>query len=464
MGYDPVNRRVLLFGGFEPLGYDNETWQFDSAAGEWSRLEPGRAPSPRAGHSMLYAPSARKFVLFGGFTSEGEVGDTWTFDPGEARWENVSPAGSPSRRAYHAMALHALSGKLVLYGGAAASAQLSDTWVYDPLLNRWSPTAPPDSPAPRYYHAMLWEPVSSRVLMFGGWSTNFNDETWTYDLMRDAWTRLVTPHAPSPRQLHSMAFDPVLRRVMLFGGWSGTFFNGETWWFDGGSGTWENATGPGSPSARTGHAMAYDHWNDLTVMFGGVDELGRKFDTWTHLSRAPGAAPKVVRTDPGAGERGVRPDRSVTVEFDREMAPEETARSVTVSPRIPSSRAVVVGRTLVIVHVADLRWSSSYTVTVGDGARSVDRARIEEPFTFRFTTADPPPAPPPAEVRTPQPPAETPWLLLLLAALVAVLVLAIAAWLRNRRADGTTPARTPTTSPASSDRARAARLAAAKRR
>jgi hypothetical protein len=433
MDYDPVSRRVFLFGGFEPLGYDNESWWFDASQSNWSRVKAAHSPAPRAGHAMVYEPRIARFVLFGGFTSEaGEVGDTWQFDPSLGSWENLTPSSSPPARAYHTMAYHGGSGRIVLFGGTASTQQLGDTWTYDAFSNSWKMASPPASPEPRYYHAMVDDPRSGRVMLFGGWVSFFNDETWSYDPARDNWTRLLASPSPSARQLHAMVYSAAARRVVMFGGWSGTFFNGETWQHDGALGTWRNATLPGGPSARTGHAMAYDRWNDLAVLFGGVDELGRKFDTWVYRADTPSPPPKVVGTDPADGETGVEPWRSVEIEFDREMAPEETAAAISISPPLAGTRVVVTGRTALLVHVADLAWNATYEVTVTTGARSVERARLVSLHRFTFS-AQAGPSPPGDGAREESGGTPGAWLWAIAAILAALLAL-LAARLRRRKA------------------------------
>jgi len=58
MVYDPVNDRLLLFGG--ALGDNNfsvnDLWSFDFATGTWTELGPDPAPCPRHGMRAVYDP------------------------------------------------------------------------------------------------------------------------------------------------------------------------------------------------------------------------------------------------------------------------------------------------------------------------------------------------------------------------------------------------------------------------
>jgi hypothetical protein len=84
---------------------------------------------------------------------------------------------------------------------------------------------------------------------------------------------------PSARAGHAMAFDSARHRMVLFGGDSaGSAFLADTWAWDGQYWTQEQDIGPG---ARTGHQLAFDSSRSRAVLFGGwtgVSVLGG--DTW----------------------------------------------------------------------------------------------------------------------------------------------------------------------------------------
>ena len=72
MVYDSKRARVVLFGGYSPLGLRGDTWEWDGLS--WS-LRATTGPAPRYGHAMAYDwPGV--VVLFGG----GGGRDTWEWD------------------------------------------------------------------------------------------------------------------------------------------------------------------------------------------------------------------------------------------------------------------------------------------------------------------------------------------------------------------------------------------------
>jgi len=77
----------------------------------------------------------------------------------------------------------------------------------------------------------------------------------------------VAAGGPSARVGHAMAYDSGRDVSVLFGGWDGTHA-GETWEWDGG--TWTLRAGTG-PSPRSWAAMAYDSARGVAVLFGGYE-------------------------------------------------------------------------------------------------------------------------------------------------------------------------------------------------
>jgi len=63
-----------------------------------------------------------------------------------------------------------------------------------------------------------------------------------------SWKKLTPGVSPSARAAMAMAYDPVSQRVVLFGGYDDLIYLDETWTFDGA--TWRMETPPLSPPPR----------------------------------------------------------------------------------------------------------------------------------------------------------------------------------------------------------------------
>lgn len=91
-------------------------------------------------------------------------------------------------------------------------------------------------------------------------------------MAQGVWTQVATT-GPSARSGHAMAYDSRRGQTVLFGGTDAAGVQGDTWTWDGSSWTQVSVTGP---SARSGHAMVYDSQRGRIVLFGGSGNA----DTW----------------------------------------------------------------------------------------------------------------------------------------------------------------------------------------
>lgn len=90
------------------------------------------------------------------------------------------------------------------------------------------------------------------------------------------WLQSSPGVAPSPRERHALAYDSFQGVTVLFGGSDASGLNRETWSWDGASWALQSTSGP---SARRHHAMVFDSARGVIVLFGGWDGAYRG-DTW----------------------------------------------------------------------------------------------------------------------------------------------------------------------------------------
>jgi hypothetical protein len=129
-------------------------------------------------------------------------------------------------------------------------------------------------PATRHSSAMAYDAARMQVVLFGGVSASGSgllSDTWICE--GTSWTRKSEGTGPSARSGHAMAYDASREQVVLFGGNDGTDLN-DTWTWDGW--TWQQRFPTSRPPARSRHAMAYDSARGQVVLFGGSN----RNDTW----------------------------------------------------------------------------------------------------------------------------------------------------------------------------------------
>jgi hypothetical protein len=162
-------------------------------------------------------------------------------------WSNVTPTSgtSPTPRIGAAMVYDPATKDVVLFGGYDGSSVLGDTWVWNG--STWSKLTPSAAPSARESAAMVFDQASGQLLLFGGIvpvanapSTFFND-TWVWT--GATWQQLQPASSPPARGFASIAYDATSKNVVLFGGASQGSYLGDTWTWDGS--TWAEASQTG---------------------------------------------------------------------------------------------------------------------------------------------------------------------------------------------------------------------------
>jgi hypothetical protein len=300
--YDAARGKTVVFGGTNDQNdgqYLGDTFEYDGRA--WRALSvDGPSPRARYGPVMAYDGARNRVVLFGGATGGGEVDDTWEWDG--SGWRDVTTATpGPAPRQLHAGAYDSRRELTVVFGGysTAAAGPLADTWQWDGTS--WASVTPVGpAPAARWRHAVAYDASRDRLVLFGGVDASgaLLGDVWEWDGWR--WSqRFPAGSAPSARRGHALAYDAVRKVVVLFGGFDGTNDLQDTWVWNGT--TWSSVTPAGqSPAARRNHSLVWDDLRARVVLLGGGPGTGALFqDAWEWDGTSwQGAAPYPV--NPGA--------------------------------------------------------------------------------------------------------------------------------------------------------------------
>jgi len=249
MAYDSDSKRVVLFGGLsdsaDTTSCLDDTWIYDPAADTWVELHPaGPVPSARAGHTMGYDPVTKRVILFGGSPDvsgiDGSLDSTWAYDVSKNGWTELKPSGpSPAQRNGHATAYDSARGLMILFGGSHAPRDFHDLWAYDPSANTWTQLRP-SGPVPdgRNGASFDYDPLIDRLVLFGGFRggsagvEGAAGDTWEYDFGKNTWIEIKpTGQAPAARQFGSLVFCPTVERAILFGGQGLRALLNDTWAF-----------------------------------------------------------------------------------------------------------------------------------------------------------------------------------------------------------------------------------------
>lgn len=212
--YDAAVGRVMVFGGRDPNlfpGYLDDTWSFDGTA--WTQVVPSVSPPGRGAAACAYDPVRQRAVVFGGLTSSGATGvllqDTWEWD-GTA-WTQKAPVSRPSPRFYAALGFDPVSQRLLLFGGnvgTSATVESDETWAWNGV--NWQQLAPATVPAARLGATLVTDRDRNRLMLLGGTASG-SFELWEWN--GGNW--LARGTMPLPRQYWSGAYDTVRGRASL---------------------------------------------------------------------------------------------------------------------------------------------------------------------------------------------------------------------------------------------------------
>ena len=346
LAFDEHQGVTLLFGGDKSIPgavlgtVSNDLWQYNGTT--WQQVTvTGPLPQARSGHAMVYDPIDERLLMFGGDGGGVPLGDLWAFvfsGPAAGSWVQLASLPSAGRLGA-AMGYDAARNQFIVTGGIKqGTAEVEppnggfyglvkpatrETWLWD--RTAWS--AGPQSP--EYING----PIQNDSNYFikagpaGGVVAHHTDSGKTLLLSERSYPMLGLPFAnyyygggdsplydgvqwgfnmggnvsvlgniggnwpgslwvSSPTRVVA-TYDPARRRVVAFGAGrtNSEEYDGAQW-----AGTATEIQGRFAPlpAARPRPCLAHDTLRGVTVFFGGKVSLTEPGDTW-ELVENPGA-------------------------------------------------------------------------------------------------------------------------------------------------------------------------------
>lgn len=246
-----LNREVLAYG--PTMGQASQgTWEWDGKT--WSRVSTAFSLPSLAHPSAAYDPQLHAVVMIDTCTAGGDKpqGGTLLFDGSD--WRLVSPAhwprGCPVSLAYSPTRRAVIALDFSNY----------QTWRFDGI--DWTPTGDAATTSPSgapflplgngmnvYSPSAAFDEATDRWVLFGGWQSGNLSDTWTGGDGNFTWRPLT--NSPIARSGAAMVWDPDSQRIVLFGGLVGQYGQDakdlrDTWAWNGNE--WHQVTGPIYPS------------------------------------------------------------------------------------------------------------------------------------------------------------------------------------------------------------------------
>ncbi len=336
MIYDPVGKRLILFGGNTDAGLSTDTWAFDLSAKTWTKLATtGTPPAGRFGFDAVYDPVGHQMVIYNG-QGAGFFNDTWTLNLTTLVWKDVSPAADsarPKRRYGSAAVFDPQTRSMVSFAGFTSEAgRFQDTQSFGLAANAWTDWTPSTSkPQVRCLLTAAFDAANRRMIIYAGQRSGALDDIWSFDLATRQWTNLTPAQRPQGR-FWSTSFVNKAGRFVIFGGSGAGNFN-DTWEFDLTARQWTRLEIPNPPSARNAMMGAYFAEEDRFFIFGGTGNSGNLNDVW-ELSRK--TVPSVTTVSAAGFTGAALAPESIVASFGANLA---TATQIATTTPLPTTLA-----------------------------------------------------------------------------------------------------------------------------
>ncbi|MBL8186882.1 MAG: hypothetical protein JNK38_02675 [Acidobacteria bacterium] len=400
--YDPIGKRIILFGGNSNAGLKNDTWAFDLATRSWTKLDTvGTPPAGRLGFDAVYDPVGHQLVVYSG-QGAGFFNDTWTLNLTTLQWTDISPASDsarPKKRYGSAAVFDPQTRSLVSFAGFTSEAgRFQDTQSFGLSDKTWSDWTPGGSkPQVRCLHTAAFDRVNRRMIVYAGQRNGALDDIWSFDLASRQWTNL-TPAQRPPGRFWSTSFVNKDGRFLIFGGSGASNFN-DTWEFNLATQAWTQLQIENPPSPRNGMISIYIEAEDRFIVIGGTGNSGNLNDVW-ELSRK---SPATVSTVSAASFDGTTlAPESIVSAFGANLATGTQAANVAPLPTTLAGTSVRVKDSLGAERLAPLFFASpgqinflipagtvagtaTITIVGSDGSIAIGSAQISNLAPSLFT-------------------------------------------------------------------------------
>jgi hypothetical protein len=218
MAYDPVHRDIVLFAGCGPVNVSGvgcglgDTWIFSAKTQTWTEAHPATSPPATFGESLAWDPVNKRILLFGGCAVDCPSNQQWTWNG--TTWASFQTTTTPPPVYDMTMVTDPVHDEIMLFGGASRTGG-DQTWIFNGTT--WTLEHPATSPAADWEYGAAWDPSAGVAVLYGGIipGGKYLPGTWIWN--GQTWAKLELKPRPLLREGPSMATDPA-GGVVLFGG------------------------------------------------------------------------------------------------------------------------------------------------------------------------------------------------------------------------------------------------------
>jgi hypothetical protein len=191
------------FGCVPTTTYYNTGKFYSYATDTWTNL-PASTLSARSGHSMVWANTIAKMIIFGGYDGTNYLSNTAimsnTLNPASGTWTNASSNNSPNERSGHSAIAYPDQSDptnksiMLIWGGKNGTTAFSDGKKFNTSTG-WFSTSINSATAPsaRHNHIAVLTSDNDKMVIFGGetFSGTDLDDGKVYDISADTWSPMA---------------------------------------------------------------------------------------------------------------------------------------------------------------------------------------------------------------------------------------------------------------------------------
>ncbi|UCH89217.1 MAG: hypothetical protein JSV49_00790 [Thermoplasmata archaeon] len=286
MVWCPSEKVFLIFGGYiSGVGTSNNLYEYNPETDAWKQISHSNPPPARTSAIMVWDSVNNQLWVHGGRDSSWDLlNDLWCYSPTTKTWTPKS--GGMGARSYSGGAFNPVTQQIIVYGGYIGDFYnaSNDVFIYNVQTDMW---AQMKDYIPRFYHDAIWCPKTNSMMVYGGCegytSGSGYDYVWElneYFPNNDTW---VNHSGVADRNRPIMAWDTYNKKIVITGGYKDGYRN-ETWWYDIDSDTWEpKLRGPPPRDYAEGD---WDTIHNKLVIFGGYSSGGWRKDYWGYSPNA----------------------------------------------------------------------------------------------------------------------------------------------------------------------------------
>jgi hypothetical protein len=171
-----LDGRVLVSGGWWwGEGNFDSAELYDPGLDQWTPV--GSMATPRSGHRSVLLQDGRVLVVGVRGFAPAEL-----FDPRSQTWR-LTGNEPLAHDGWFSLNLVGATGRVLLCGGGEQPGVLNRCELYDPVSDRWAPTAPMRVPHDTFAFTSLQD---GRVLVAGGITDYYFEKGYYYPILTDA--------------------------------------------------------------------------------------------------------------------------------------------------------------------------------------------------------------------------------------------------------------------------------------